>query len=112
MLSAFVCPGAGQYFQGRWFAALFYCGATLALMFWLIWITVVPLYRNVFALLQSTDPTAPIDLGGIPFRDVGLTLLWVLVVYLLNLLDIIIVNQRRMRAFRARITPPDLQVHG
>ena len=112
MLSAFVCPGVGQYFQGRWFAALVYFVSTLALMLWLLWISVVPLYRNVFALLESTDPAMGLVLTGISLRHVGWTLLWILMVYLVNVLDIVIVNRYRMRNFTARTTPPDLRTEG
>lgn len=109
MLSAFVCPGAGQYVQGRWPAAIFYCGGTIALMVWLVWISVVQLYISVFAFLQSPDLGYEVELKSIAWRDVMWTLIGILVLYGFNVLDAVYANRRRIRAYRARTTPPQVK---
>jgi hypothetical protein len=58
LMSAFVCPGAGQFMQKRWLAGLIYLAGFLASFFWLMVLAVsniIDYYKMAFEY-ESHDP--------------------------------------------------------
>ncbi len=89
-MSAFVCPGAGQFMQKRWLAGLIYLAGFLASFFWLMVLAVsniIDYYKMAFEY-ESHDPHphSPMALL-LPF---GVALFF----YLANLFDAYLAQQR------------------
>ncbi len=92
LLSAFACPGAGQFMQNRWRAGLFYGSGFLVGFCWFLMIAlhiIFSFYRLAFEL--DYQPEDPNIIGMIP------PLLISTVFYLANLFDVFIAQQRICR---------------
>ena len=100
MLSAFVCPGAGQFAQRRWIAGLLYLAAILAALVWLTWVSLGPVVKNLMILTQAATPGGEGDLVMVSIPQLALSILCWLAVYAANVLDVVAAHRRRLRAWR------------
>ena len=103
LLSAFACPGAGQFMQKRWVAGLIYGAGFLIGFCWFMVVAlriIISFYRMAFE--PDYDPETPNSMAMIP------PLLISTGFYLTNLVDVFIAQQRIARLAReAKLTPTD-----
>jgi hypothetical protein len=102
MLSAFVCPGAGQFLQKRWIAGALY--SVLFTIFSLILVFEVfkPMFHNINAALNwAAAPESDQPFEGISLTRLAVSFVAVIVVYIANIVDV-------QHANRKRLQPPPL----
>ncbi len=87
MLSAFVCPGAGQFLQKRWLAGLLYATTFLVAFIVLIVQVFKPMLHNLAVALSLADNGTGGDFESISRMNVFTTFAIALTIYLLNLAD-------------------------
>lgn len=96
LLSAFICPGAGQFMQRRIVAGIVFMAGFLGGFFRLIWLagkTIIAFYKLGFEFdTYEPAPVAPSSLI-IPLAVAG-------IFYLMNLFDVVIARQRITRLQR------------
>jgi hypothetical protein len=102
MLSAFVYPGAGQFLRKRWIAGTLFSILFTIFSLALIFEVVKPIFHNVnVALNFAAIPQCDQPFEEISLLKVVLSFIAMMVVYIVNILDI-------LRANRRRIQPPPL----
>ena len=92
LLSAFVCPGAGQFMQGRWAAGLLFLSGFLIGFVWLMLIAgkiIFSYYRMAFEI--DYEPETPNLMAMFPPIVIAVTF------YLVNLFDVVIAQLRIQR---------------
>ncbi len=86
-LSAFMAPGAGQFFQRRWTAGAIFLGLFLVCLVCLLMEIIRPMAYNILAAIDYAEHQSNLDL--VEFRVLAI-LAWLglsLAVYLAGLLD-------------------------
>lgn len=99
IVSAFVYPGAGQFMQRRWVPAVFFSASFTALLLWLLFGVIVPLFRTLQSVLDWASTGADEPLAPISMLNVLIPFLAALLIYLANLADVV-------RHLRHRQPPP------
>jgi TM2 domain-containing membrane protein YozV len=102
LLSALVCPGAGQFMQGRWRAGLIYAAGFLWGFFWLMFAAgkiIISYYRMAFD--SQYEPDTPNVWAILPPLAIALTF------YLVNLFDIVLAQLRISREKETSNSSPD-----
>lgn len=91
LLSAFGCPGAGQFFQKRWIPGIIFTAGFLvgfAGVMKLAFRNIIELYSMAFSQDLSYEPTpVPLSAFTAPLTIAG-------VVYLISLFDVFLAQQR------------------
>lgn len=101
LLSAFVCPGAGQFMQRRRVAGLVFCAGFLAAFIWLMLIAgkiILDFYRMAFDFDYA--PATPNLIGILPPLAIAMAF------YVVNLVDVLLAQLRIARAGREQ--PPSI----
>ena len=83
LLSAFACPGAGQFMQKRWVAGVVFVSGFLVGFFWAMVLAIgniVDYYRMAFDFDYEPDPSSP--------KAFIAPVLLSLVFYVINLFDV------------------------
>jgi hypothetical protein len=96
LLSAFACPGAGQFLQKRWLAGFIYATGFIAGFCWFMVLAlriIIDYYRLAFE--SDFMPDEPNIIGMIPPLAIAL------VFYLTNLFDVYFAPFRQTRIERA-----------
>ncbi len=102
MMSAFVYPGAGQFLQKRWVAGTVYSVLFTALSLVLIIEVVKPMFHNITAAMDwAAAQNSDQSFEGISLSGVLFSFLAMLVVYVVNVMDVV-------RASRQTFKPPPL----
>ena len=91
-------PGAGQFYQRRWLAGSLYSMAVTLLAILLIYKVAAPMVHNLNAILQWSPTQMDAPLETISIKAVLIDFAILLIVYAVNIADV-------MRGNRAR-TPP------
>jgi TM2 domain-containing membrane protein YozV len=92
LLSAFACPGAGQFMQKRWMAGVVFVSGFLVGFFWAMVLAIgniVDYYRMAFDFDYDPDPSSP--------KAFIAPVMIALVVYVVNLFDVSIAQLRLQR---------------
>ena len=102
MLSAFVCPGAGQFLQRRWIAGALFSILFVLFSLMLIVEVVRPMFHNMNAALNwAATQASDQSFEGISLSRVAVSFLAMIIVYIVNIVDV-------QRASRRSIQPPPL----
>lgn len=100
LLSAFACPGVGQFVQKRWIAGLVYGTGFLIGFFWIMAIAlgvIYDFYKMAFDFDHEPEPQN--------LMAMVLPLIIAIVFYVANLFDVLIAQQRiSTKANKARLT--------
>ncbi len=90
LLSAFICPGAGQFIQRRWIAGTVFAAGFLWGFCWVMVLAagnIIDYYRLGFEFgTYEPDPTSPLAFVA--------PLAIAMVFYLVNLFDVLVAQQR------------------
>jgi hypothetical protein len=89
LLSAFACPGAGQFMQKRWVAGVVFASGFLVGFFWLMVVAlgiIISFYRMGFD--SDYEPETPNIMALLPPLAIAV------VFYLMNLFDVVIAQLR------------------
>ena len=99
LLSAFVCPGAGQFMQRRWVAGLIFSSGFLIGFCWLMGVAgkiIISYYRMAFEI--DYEPVTPNLMAMFPPLVIAVTF------YLINLFDVLLAQ---LHIARAHMGTPD-----
>lgn len=84
VLSALLCPGVGQFVQGRWLAGLLFLVPSLALFSWCVFLVLSTLNQNLaVAFGTSTEMLKPM-----PIQSVLFSVIASIAIYGLNVWDV------------------------
>lgn len=89
LLSALVCPGVGQFTQGRVVAGLFYSISFLGLFAALLWVVLVPMVHNLRVALDFAASTSNEPFMEVSWMRLALLFGLAMLVYFINIFDAI-----------------------
>jgi hypothetical protein len=95
-LSALVYPGAGQFAQGRWPAGVLYALSFTASFVWFI-VCAVRIILAFYSVGLQFDTYRTSAVTNLPTKEAGLAFLAGVSLYILNLVDAFLAQQRRSR---------------
>ena len=92
LLSAFACPGAGQFVQRRWVAATIYATGFMVGFCWVMWVAlriIIGFYRMAFD--ADYQPESPNLMAMLPPLAIATGF------YVVNLFDVVLAQMRIAR---------------